>query len=131
MSEIFRIAAETHREFGIVINAVKAAELLDLVDTPKRLVVLEPAGLRVLRASPEARKVTWREQLLKLALFVRIKDALEHNEHHKLKRELVLELLIFLVPNEDYEHTFETLVAWARFGDLFSYDEGTEELALQ
>jgi hypothetical protein len=29
------------------------------------------------------------------------------------------------IPNENYELMFETLVGWARFGDLFTYDERT------
>ena len=42
--DVYRIAGDTNREFGQVINVVKAAEMLDLVDTPKRMVVLEPDG---------------------------------------------------------------------------------------
>ena len=42
--DVFRIAGETGREFGVVLTAVKAAELLDLVDTPRRLAVLTPLG---------------------------------------------------------------------------------------
>src|SRR5262245_56438092 len=38
--DVFRIAADTHREFGRMITVVKAAEILDFVDTPRSLVVL-------------------------------------------------------------------------------------------
>src|SRR5207245_718655 len=44
--DVFRIAADTNREIGRIIAVVKAAEMLDFVDTPKRLVVLEPEGQR-------------------------------------------------------------------------------------
>jgi NitT/TauT family transport system ATP-binding protein len=42
--DVFRIALATNQEFGRVIAVVKAAELLDLVDTPKRIVELTASG---------------------------------------------------------------------------------------
>ncbi|HUK62109.1 MAG TPA: ATP-binding cassette domain-containing protein, partial [Dongiaceae bacterium] len=67
--ELFQIVADSEDEFGHVIAVVKAAEMLDFVDTPKRAVLLEPAARRFLAAGAEERKRLWREQLLKLKLF--------------------------------------------------------------
>src|SRR5262249_30666853 len=39
--ELFRIAADTNREFGDIIKTVRAAEMLEFVDTPKRMVILD------------------------------------------------------------------------------------------
>jgi NitT/TauT family transport system ATP-binding protein len=129
--DIFRIANDTDNEFGTLINVVKAAELLDLVDTPKRTVLLAPDGVRLVRALPDARKVVWREQCLKLGLFSTIRTALERQEEHQLTKEFVLDTIILAMPSEDYEKTFDTLVRWGRFGDLFAYEESTEILSLQ
>lgn len=41
---LFSIAAETQREFGTMLTFVRAAEMLNLVDTPRRMVALEPLG---------------------------------------------------------------------------------------
>ena len=124
--DVFRIAADTHREFGHVISIVKAAEMLDLLDTPKRMVVLTPEGERFVKASPPERKVIWRERILKLRLFqeVRAMIAAEGEAH----RDAVLAMIHRVMPNEAYERTFATLVRWARFADLFAYDEGSETL---
>ncbi len=67
--DVYRIAGDTNREFGQVINVVKAAEMLDLVDTPKRMVVLEPDGKQFVAASPQDRQSLWRQHLLRLRLF--------------------------------------------------------------
>ena len=75
--DVFRIAADTNREFGQVINVVKAAEMLDFVDTPKRMVVLEPDGKRFVAASPQDRQILWRQHLLRLRLFKDVFEALE------------------------------------------------------
>ena len=48
-----------------------------------------------------------------------------------MPRELVLETIILRMPQENYEKAFETLIGWARFGDLFAYDETTETVSAQ
>jgi len=35
------------------------------------------------------------------------------------------------MPHENYEKVFNTFILWARFGDLLSYDETTNLIALQ
>lgn len=48
-----------------------------------------------------------------------------------MTRDFVFETIAMMLPSENYERMFETLVRWARFGDLFAYDEDTEFLSLQ
>ncbi len=129
--DVFRIASDTGREFGSLMTVVNAAELLDLVDTPRRTVLLAPDGLRLVRADTEPRKALWRERLLTLQLFKQVHAALEREPRHRIGREFVLELIAVNMPSESYDALFETFVGWARFGDLFRYDEETDELGLQ
>jgi NitT/TauT family transport system ATP-binding protein len=129
--DIFRIASDTKGEFGRTISVAKAAEMLDFVDTPKRLVVLEPGGIRFVKAGPEERKAIWREQLLKLRLFRDVYDVLQRESRHEIDRDLVLETIVLHLPQENYEKMFNTFIRWARFGDLFAYDENTEMISLQ
>ncbi|HEU4382350.1 MAG TPA: nitrate/sulfonate/bicarbonate ABC transporter ATP-binding protein [Anaeromyxobacteraceae bacterium] len=129
--DVFKIAAETDREFAWLIGVVNAAEMLDLVDTPRRLVVVSAEGARLVKASPADRKVLFRERILGLRLFQHVQDALTRQPDHQLGRDFVLELIVVHMPNEDYQAMFDTFVNWARFADLFSYDEQTETIALQ
>ena len=128
--DVFRIAADTHQEFGHMIGFVKAAEMLDFVDTPKRMVVLEPEGQGFVRAAPEDRKPIWREHLLRLRLFRDLHDVLQRQPRNEIEKEFVLETIILNMPQENYERVFNTLMGWARFGDLFDYDETTETVSL-
>jgi NitT/TauT family transport system ATP-binding protein len=128
--DIYRIASDTHIEYGYMLNVVKAAEMLDLVDTPKRLVALEAEGLRFVRASGEERKPLWREHLLRLRLFRDLRDALTRQPRHEVEKLFVLETIIMNMPHENYERVFETLLSWARFGELFDYDETAETVSL-
>ena len=129
--DLFRIAADTNRDFTRVINVVKSAELLNFVDTPKRLVVLEPDGQRFVKAGPEERKALWREQLLKLRLFRDVRDVLAREARHEIDRDFLLETIVLNMPHENYEKTANTFIRWARFGDLFAYDEDTQMISLQ
>ncbi len=129
--DVFRIATDTGREFGSVMTVVNAAELLDLVDTPRRTVLLSPYGLKFVRAEPEQRKALWRDQIMGLQLFRQVHTALQAEPRHRLSREFVLELIAVSMPTESYDAIFETFVSWARFGDLFWYDEEADVLGLQ
>ena len=127
--DLFRIAADTNQEFGVVINIVKAGEMLDFLDTPKRLVVLTPEGERFVKATPFERKSIWREQLLKLRLFQEVRAMIGRDG--EVSRDAVLEMIHRVMPHESYERAFVTLVHWSRFGDLFAYDEASEMLIMQ
>ena len=126
--DVFRIATETEKEFGSVLTVVKAAELLDFVDTPKRMVVLTPDGQKFVKATSQERQNIWKEQLLKLRLFKQVNDMLSKHRRARLSTELVQEIIIFNLPNENYEKTFTTFVQWSRYGNLFAYDEDTKKL---
>jgi NitT/TauT family transport system ATP-binding protein len=129
--EIFEIAAATDQEFGTMIAIVKAAEMLGFVDTPKQDVILTADGRRFVLAEPDDRKTIWREQLLKLRFFREIYDLLRADADGEINAEVIYEFIARAMPHEKYETVFDTLVRWARFGNLFAYDEDTERLSLQ
>ena len=127
--ELFRIVSDTRREFGRVIQVIKAAEMLDFVDTPKRMVLLEPEGHRFLKGgTAEERKAIWRERLLKLRLFADLADVIQRQGEEGVEGSFVLETLALSLPDENMERTFDTIIEWGRFGDLFQYDEERELL---
>ena len=129
--EIFRIANDTNCEFGRMISIVEAAELLDFVDTPKRMVVLDTEGQSFVRATHDERKLIWRAQLLKLRLFQMVNDVLQRQPNHEVERDFLLETLVLHLPHENYEKLFHTFVSWARFGNLFAYNEKSQTISLQ
>jgi NitT/TauT family transport system ATP-binding protein len=128
--DVYRIASDTHREFGQVIMVVRAAEMLDLVDTPKRMVVLDRDGQLILKATGEERQNIWREHLLRLRLYRDVNDALHREGRHGIDGEFVMELMVMNMPHENYERMFRTFIAWGRYGNLFSYDDHTDKITL-
>jgi NitT/TauT family transport system ATP-binding protein len=130
VDDIFDVAADTDREFGQVMSITKAAEMLNFVDTPKQGVILTADGRRFVQADTETRKRLWREQLLKLRLFQDV-HALLQREEGEVSGDMVREMIILALPRENYEEVFETMVRWARFGNLFAYEDDADRLSLQ
>ena len=129
--DLFEISANVHQEFGRVIAITKAAEILGFVDTPKQDVVLTPLGRQFVRAEAEDRKQIWRTQLLNIKVFRDLYARLLQNPDEPIPADDVKEMIILALPHENYEVMFDTLVRWARFGNLFAYDEDTEKITLE
>jgi cobalt-zinc-cadmium resistance protein CzcA len=127
---LVRIAENTNREFARVVYVVKAGEMLRLIETPLHMVVLTAKGKEFIEAAPEQRKEIWRTQLSGLSLFREVYDVLQRQPTHTVDSDFVLETIVTRMPYENYEKVFQTFVRWARFGDLFAYDESTHRLSL-
>ncbi|HTR81511.1 MAG TPA: nitrate/sulfonate/bicarbonate ABC transporter ATP-binding protein [Bacteroidota bacterium] len=128
--DIFDLAQKTGKDFGSTISVAKAAELLDFVDTPKHNVVFTDIGKKFLKGDINERKVLFKQQLLSLRLFEVVAGMLRRNESLNLNEEIVLEQLAILLPNEDADRLFETIVGWARYGELFGYNADDKLLYL-
>lgn len=128
--DLFHVAHDTHGTFVEVLTTVKGAEMLDLVDTPQRLVRLTPLGQKFVRAGMDHRKPLWRAQLVKLGLFRALKEMIEVSGG-ELSRDQAIAEIQQRLPREDAERTFDTLVAWARFGGLFAYQEDAQALSTE
>jgi cobalt-zinc-cadmium resistance protein CzcA len=128
--DLVRLTDETHREFARMIFTVKAGELLGFIDTPGPLVVLTETGRRFVEGNAEERKTLWREQILTLGLFREIHEVLQRQPDRAVDADFVLETIVTRMPHENYEKVFNTLVRWARFGELFIYDEANQRITL-
>jgi NitT/TauT family transport system ATP-binding protein len=128
--DIFDLATKIGKDFGSTIAVVKSAELLDFVDTPKQNVIFTDMGKQFLSASINDKKILMRQQMLSMRLFDIISNMLQRSETLNLNEEIIIEQLAILLPNEDPEQLFETLVGWARYGELFGYNADDKILYL-
>lgn len=128
--DLFRIASDTGQEFGTVILVVKGAEMLDFVETPRRMVQLSPTGKRFVKGGIEERKAVWREQLLQLRLFKEVHQLISRQPEKEAELDLIMEKIVIALPTENFDKTFETLVRWARYANLFLYHEDSQKFTL-
>jgi NitT/TauT family transport system ATP-binding protein len=127
---VFDLSARIGKEFGETIAIVKAAEMLDLVDTPKDDVLMTQAGWYFLAAPPPARKTFFRQAIMKLRLFQIITAHLEQSPDGRVDADSVLEELATLLPYDHPAKLLETLIAWGRYAELIDFDQNTNSVYL-
>ena len=127
---LFDIDALTDYDFGRTIAVAKAAEMLDLVDTPKNDVVLTESGRRMVKASTTDRPALLRAELLKLGAFCLVIRELAKDPDTPLTGDAVRDLLAERLPTVSASELFETLLNWGRAGQLFDFDTASDTLAL-
>jgi NitT/TauT family transport system ATP-binding protein len=126
----YKIARDLNFKFSDLLNVMKAAEILGFVSTPAGDVVLEQLGRKFLDSDVNERKLMVREQLKKHGLFGYLVRLLRAQEDRALQKEVVLEHLAMLLPNEPPEKLFTTIVNWGRFAELFGYNKDEDRFYL-
>jgi len=126
-SDLFELSKRIGKEFGQVIQVVKAAEMLDFVDTPRRVVKFTALGWQVAVADVNRRKDMFNEQISKLKLFQLIRKAIKENGN-EVSEEWMQETLSRILPSENAATLFETIVAWGRFAEYLGYNADTRVL---
>ena len=120
---MFDLSAVIGKEFGETIATVKAAEMLDLVDTPKDDVLMTEAGWYFLAAPAPARKTLFRQAIMKLRLFRMLTSRLENSADGRVDADSVLKELGTLLPYDQPARLLETLIAWGRYAELIDFDQ--------
>jgi NitT/TauT family transport system ATP-binding protein len=129
-ADIFELAHGTGKDFGRTLYLVKAAELLDLVDTPKQNVVLTDLGRHFVEGDINVRKRMLHELFGSLRIVQMTSNLLRKNENLRLPVESLTERVGEWLPNENPHHVVEALVSWGRFAEYFGYNDDTKEVYL-
>jgi len=129
-SDVFRIGHDTRQEFGAVIDAVNAAELLDLVETPRREVVLSQAGRFFVTLPAGERTRVWRDPLSRLTLFRELTRELMASPGRSLGRVDVVEWIGRVLPTENAETICETIVRWGEVAGILESDVSDARVSL-
>jgi NitT/TauT family transport system ATP-binding protein len=123
LNNIYDISDEIGKEFGETIATVKAAEILELVDTPKQDVFLTDLGRRFVAADRLGQRAIFAEQVYKLRIFhiiLAVLDEVEEIEADRLIKDIASAL-----PYDNPEKTFEIMIAWGRYAGLMDFNAKT------
>jgi NitT/TauT family transport system ATP-binding protein len=113
--EIFELAHKIGKDFGSTLYLVKAAELLDLVDTPKNEVVLTDLGLRFVDGDINSRKRVLHELFGALKIVQLTSNLLKAEENLRIPITVLEDRVAEWLPNENPHNIVETLIGWGRF----------------
>jgi NitT/TauT family transport system ATP-binding protein len=123
LSNIYDISDEVGKEFGETIALVKAAEILELVETPKQEVRFTELGKRFVTGDRETRHAIFAAQVYKLRLFHIIIALLE--EYEEVEAERIIKDISSALPYDNPEKTFQTMIAWGRYAGLMDFNTKT------
>lgn len=123
LSNIYDISDEIGREFGETIAIVKAAEILEFIDTPKDEVVFTELGRKFIASDPAGRKAIFADQVFKLRLFHIILALLR--EYEEIDSERIIKDIASVLPYDNPEKIFQIMIAWGRYAGLMDYNAKT------
>jgi NitT/TauT family transport system ATP-binding protein len=119
--ELFDLARQVDLEFTQLLLVVKAAELLGWVSTPGQRVEMTVEGGKFLAADINTRKQLLNARLREIFVFNLIIQMLKQSENGEMQDEIILGELALHFPHERPQRILRTVVAWARYAELFKY----------
>ena len=123
LSNIYDLSDEIGKEFGETISILKAAEILDLIDTPKDEVQFTDLGRKFVAADRLSRRAIFAEQVYKLRLFHIIIALLM--EYEEVDADRVIKDIASALPYDNPEKIFQTMIAWGRYAGLMDFNAKT------
>jgi NitT/TauT family transport system ATP-binding protein len=128
--DIFELAHKIGKDFGRTLYLAKAAELLELVDTPKQNVILTDLGRHFFEGDINVRKRMLHELFGALRIVQMTSNLLRKDEHLRLPVDELVERVGEWLPNENPHQVVDVLVSWGRFAEYFGYNDDTKEVYL-
>jgi len=119
--ELFDLARKVDIDLTQLLLVVKAAELLHWVSTPEGRVEMTPGGREFLAADVAGRKRLLNRSLRQIYVFDLVIRGLQASPTHELDENTLLGQLALTFPRERPQRILHTLVAWARYAELFRY----------
>ena len=128
--DIFELAQQIGKDFGRTLYLVKAAEILELVDTPKQTVHLTSLGKHFVDGDINVRKRMLHELFGELKIVQMVSDILRRADSLRLPVEVIIDKCSEWLPNENPHEIVDVLVSWGRFAEYFGYNDDTKEVYL-
>jgi NitT/TauT family transport system ATP-binding protein len=130
IADIFELSHRIQKDFGTTLYMAKAAELLELVDTPRHNVILTDLGKRFVDADINTRKRVLHELFGSLRIVQLTTNLLRASEHLRIPIDTLHARITEWLPNENPHTLVDVLVDWGRFAEYFGYNDDTKEIYL-
>ncbi|MEM5311382.1 nitrate/sulfonate/bicarbonate ABC transporter ATP-binding protein [Paraburkholderia sp. JHI869] len=126
------IARSLHLEVDDLFPIVEMLQQLGFADVREGDVLLTPPARVFAEMGTQARKLMFADHLLRnVPLAARIKKVLDERPGHRAPRVRFEQELEDVLSDVAAEETLDTVVEWARYGEVFSYNDQTEIFSLE
>jgi NitT/TauT family transport system ATP-binding protein len=118
------IADELHMEVDDLFPVAETLQLLRFAEVERGDIRLTEAGRRFARADLDERKRLFAQHLITyVPLAAHIKHVLDERPSHRAPMSRFRDELEDRMSEEDAEQTLRAIISWARYGEVFAYDE--------
>ena len=125
------IASALQMEIDELFPAAEALQILRFAEVAGGDLKLTPAGMMFANAEPGDRKRMFARHLASyVPLAAHVRKVLDERESHMAPRSRFADELEDSMSEEDAELTLRALTSWARYAELFAYDDQTGRFSL-
>lgn len=130
-AELAKIAGSLALNINDLLPIAAALRILEFAELEDSAIKLSAAGRLFVQSETEERKRLFREHLIRFVpLAAHIRQVLDEREGHRAPRaRFEFELQDHLNQN-DADSTLRAVIGWARYGELFTYDDRTRTFGL-
>lgn len=130
-AEVAKIARQHARYLDDVLPIAAALQLLDFAELKENAITLTAAGRMFAHGSPGERQRLFKEHLVHFVpLAAHIRQVLVERPGHRAPRVRFESELEDHLTRRDAQRTLRTVIDWARYADLFAYDDKTRSFSL-
>ena len=131
-ADLPEIASETQFEIDELFPVAEAMQMLRLADLEGGDIKLTDNGKRFAAEETDERKRIFARLLIRyVPLAAHIRRVLDERESHTASWNRFLDELEDHMTEEAADETLSTVTAWARFAELFSYDDDSQMFSLE
>jgi NitT/TauT family transport system ATP-binding protein len=129
-ADLYRIGQDLHLELDDLLPIVEAAELLGFAHVHEGDIALAPLGQTFADASILARKEIVAGRILRQPTIRWIFETLQADDDRRIPEEYFIDTLR---PEfgDDTGEQLDTAINWARYGEVFAFDDDTDELYIE
>jgi NitT/TauT family transport system ATP-binding protein len=126
------LADELHMEGDELFPVAEAMQMFHFAEVEGGDIKLTDTGKQFAELGMDDRKKLFQRQLLTyIPLAAHIRRVLQERANHVAPKSRFLDELEDHMSTEDAEHTLRAVTAWARFAEVFAYDDDTGAFSLE
>ncbi len=126
------IAAEGRLEVDDLFPAAEALQMLRFAEVEGGDIRLTDAGLQFTQLDTDERKKLFARHLITyVPLAAHIRRVLDERASHSAPKSRFLDELEDFMTEEPAEQTLRTIISWARYAELFAYDDHRQAFSLE
>ena len=125
------LAGPLHMEIDDLFPIAESLQLLRLAEVAEGDIKLTEAGLRFVQMDPDGRKKLFAQHLMSyVPLAAHIRRVLDERGTHRAPARRFSDELEDHMSEQFAEDTLRAVISWARYGEVFAYDEATGVFSL-